>query len=73
MPSNRSSAHVKAQRKGRERDRNRCQICGSTDHVEGHHILDHQFGGAADVDNIITLCHKHHQEVHSGRIDIYKM
>lgn len=44
----RSSAHIKAQRAGRERDGNRCQICGSNDHVEGHHIIDHQFGGAAD-------------------------
>ena len=34
----RSSAHIKAQRAGRERDGNRCQICGSNDHVEGHHI-----------------------------------
>ncbi len=49
----RSAAHTKAQRVGRERDGNRCQICGSKDHVEGHHILDYQFGGAADKDNII--------------------
>ena len=55
MGRNRSSAHTKAQRAGRERDRNRCQVCGSKDHVEGHHIVDHQFGGAASVDNIIAL------------------
>lgn len=64
----RSSAHTKAQRDG-----NRCQICGSNDHVEGHHIFDHQFGGAADKDNIIALCHKHHNDVHKGLIGLLKM
>ena len=37
----RSSAHTKAQRAGRERDGNRCQICGSNDHVEEYHISEH--------------------------------
>jgi len=72
MGKRRSSAHITAQRKGRERDRNTCQICGSNNHVEGHHIIDHQYDGAASVDNIIALCHRHHKEVHSGKIDILK-
>ena len=54
-----------------ERD-NRCQVCGSKKHVEGHHIIDHQFGGAANIDNIVALCRKHHNDVHSGKIDIFK-
>lgn len=69
----RSSAHIKAQRTGKERDNNRCQICGSNDHVEGHHIIDHQFGGAADKDNIISMCHKHHTDVHKGLIGLLKI
>ena len=72
MGRNRSSAHTKAQRAGRERDRNRCQVCGSKDHVEGHHILNYQFGGAANIDNIVTLCHECHTQVHRGNIDIVK-
>ncbi|MDE6640252.1 MAG: HNH endonuclease [Acetatifactor sp.] len=71
MTRNRSSAHTKAQKAGRERDGNRCQICGSRNRVEGHHIVDYQFGGAASVDNIIALCRKHHIDVHSGKIDIF--
>ena len=51
MGRNRSSAHTKAQRNGRERDYNRCQVCGFKKHVEGHHIIDHQFGGAAVTEN----------------------
>ena len=69
----RSSAHTKAQRAGRERDGNSCQICGSNDHVEGHHILDYQFGGAAVKDNIVALCHKHHNDVHKGLIGLLKI
>lgn len=73
MGQKRSSAHLKAQRNGKVRDGYRCQICGSSDHIEGHHIIDHQFNGAACVDNIISLCSKHHKDVHSGRIDIMKI
>ena len=52
----RSSKHNKAQKKGKERDYYQCQICGAKENLEGHHIIDYQFGGAAEVDNIITLC-----------------
>lgn len=73
MAKNRSAAHTRAQRAGRERDGNICQICGSRDNVEGHHIIDNQFSGAALADNIIALCHKHHNDVHNGKIDILKI
>ena len=72
MARKRSSAHTKAQRAGRDRDYNRCQVCGSKIKVEGHHILDFCFGGAAHKDNIVSLCHKHHRDVHSGSIDIMR-
>lgn len=72
MAKKRSVAHTRAQKAGRERDRNICQICGSTDHVEGHHIIDYLFSGVANIDNIISLCHKHHNDVHRGRIDVMK-
>ena len=73
MAQKRSMAHTRAQRAGRERDCNVCQICGSKDHVEGHHIIDYQFNGAASADNIISLCHKHHNDVHRGLINILKI
>ncbi len=68
----RSAAHTKAQRQGRERDNETCQACGSTHKVEGHHIFDHQYSGAASDDNIIALCHDCHQKVHTGKMDILK-
>ena len=68
----RSSSHITAQRRGRERDLCICQVCGESDHTEGHHIFDFSFGGAAHEDNIVTLCHNCHQNVHNGLIDIFK-
>jgi predicted restriction endonuclease len=72
MSRNRPLEHTQAQRDGRARDYNRCQICGSEDHVEGHHIVDYQFGGSAKLDNIVALCRSHHKAVHRGEIDVLK-
>ena len=38
----------------------------------GADILDHQFSGAALADNIVSLCHKCHTNVHNGKMDILK-
>lgn len=62
--------HIRAQKEGRVRDEYTCQVCGSTEGTQGHHIIDYQFGGAADEDNIVTLCEECHQKVHSGKIDL---
>ena len=69
---NRSKEHVKVQREGKERDQHTCQICGSKNHTEGHHIMDVSFGGAANIDNIVTLCRDCHKNVHRGIIDIFR-
>lgn len=68
----RDSRHTKAQKAGKERDNYTCQICGSTDHVEGHHIVDVFFGGAADADNIVSVCKDCHKNIHRGLIDIFR-
>ena len=69
----RSRDHIKAQSAGKIRDLFTCQICGSTDNVQGHHILDVQFGGSSNVNNIVTLCKIHHDKVHAGKINIFKI
>ena len=68
----RSAEHINAQKAGKIRDQYTCQICGSTVNTEGHHIFDYAYGGAANEDNIITLCHECHQAVHKGKISLYK-
>lgn len=70
--ANRASTHIKAQKSGRARDLETCQACGSKQKVQGHHIFDYQFSGAATVENIITLCQDCHNKVHSGKLDICK-
>ncbi len=67
----RGNDHLRAQKKGKERDMYRCQLCGTVHQAEGHHIIDYQYGGRASEDNIITLCHTCHKEVHQGKKDIY--
>lgn len=72
MSAKRSSAHIIAQKKGKIRDEYTCQVCGSKNRVEGHHIIDHQFFGAASIDNIISLCHNCHKSVHNGKLSLFK-
>ena len=64
--------HTYAQKAGRVRDLETCQACGLKEKVQGHHILDYQYSGAASEDNIITLCHSCHTNVHNGKLDILK-
>ncbi|NLC20158.1 MAG: HNH endonuclease [Clostridiales bacterium] len=68
----RSSKHLRAQKSGRERDFGICQICGRINKPEGHHVIDYQYGGNATTDNIVTLCHKCHKEVHRGKVDLIR-
>ena len=49
-----------------------CCVCGSKERPEGHHVIEYQYGGAATIDNIVTLCQKCHKQVHRGNIDIMK-
>ncbi len=69
----REMKHTNAQKAGRHRDGGVCQICGSTTHPEGHHMVDYQFGGVASVENIVTLCRECHKEVHRGNYSIFRI
>jgi len=42
----------------------RCYDCGSLDKLHMHHILEVQYGGKDDIDNLILLCEKCHQKRH---------
>ncbi|TPW18321.1 MAG: HNH endonuclease [bacterium] len=61
-----------------ERDRYACLQCGwSRDQLrsedprkflELHHLEHHMHGGANTVENLVTLCNVHHDQVHAGRL-----
>lgn len=71
MSQHRPAKDVTARRIAKERDGYTCQICGSTERVEGHHLFEYSYeNGASDPDNIITLCHECHLMVHHGNADI---
>lgn len=73
MSQKRPYADVTARKKAKERDNYTCQICGSTDRTEGHHLFEYSYeNGASDPENIITLCHDCHRLVHHGNADITK-
>ena len=65
MSRARPAADVTARRKAKERDSYTCQICGSKENAEGHHLFEFAYeNGAYDPENIITLCRKCHNMVH---------
>jgi len=47
-----------------ERDKNTCQMCGSTNRPEVHHIKERHDGGSDHPYNLITLCIYCHDKVH---------
>ncbi|MGH3354528.1 MAG: DUF222 domain-containing protein, partial [Nocardioidaceae bacterium] len=61
-----------AQRRGAGvRDGGRCRVpgCGSRI-VQLHHLTHWVDGGATDLANMVSLCPRHHRNVHSGRLRI---
>ena len=42
-----------------------CAICGATDDLQHHHFTAVADGGSDDETNMLTLCTKHHREIHS--------
>ncbi len=62
------------------RDGFACRVCGwkRTQHhpddprklLELHHVTPHAEKGENSVDNLITLCNVHHDQVHAGRLSL---
>ena len=42
-----------------------CAVCGETEDLQHHHFIPRIDGGSDDETNILTLCHKHHCEIHN--------
>lgn len=54
----------RAYRSVRNRDNNRCIICG-LNVTEVHHVIYRSHGGITDKRNMVCLCPNHHRMVHS--------
>lgn len=59
------SIRKRLMRAARKRDNDTCQVCGNKNNLEVHHIIPFiLIGEKGGLDNLITLCHKCHKEVH---------
>jgi len=60
------------QRRGaRVRDRSRCRVPGCRSWlVQLHHLVHWVDGGCTDLHNMVSMCPRHHRNVHSGRLRI---
>jgi 5-methylcytosine-specific restriction endonuclease McrA len=59
--------YTELQRAVLKRDGWRCQICGTLSHLEVHHQQFRSHSGADIEENLITLCHSCHSEIHGSR------
>lgn len=47
----------------------RCQLCGSTDRVQAHHVIGLEEGGPNDAEaNGMPLCHRHHRQLEARKL-----
>lgn len=61
--------HRKAQRDAKKEEQEICNICGSTENLESHHLVEVCEGGAADTFNIVILCRSCHSEWHNEGLE----
>jgi len=54
------------------RDSHKCQAgkTGCSEKLHVHHIIFRSQGGSDAPDNLITLCEKHHNDLHAGKITL---
>jgi hypothetical protein len=54
------------------RDQGRCRVPGCRSRlVQLHHLVHWADGGDTDLNQMISLCPRHHRNVHSGRLRIH--
>ena len=60
-----STSYSELHRQVLERDGWRCQMCGSMQHLQVHHLKFRSQSGSDVEQNLITLCAECHARVHS--------
>lgn len=43
-----------------------CIVCGAVSTIEHHHVIERSHGGDDRADNMVCLCHKHHEACDKG-------
>ena len=60
-----SESYGRLQRQVLERDGWRCQVCGSMQNLQVHHLKLRSHSGSDEEQNLITLCANCHARIHS--------
>jgi 5-methylcytosine-specific restriction endonuclease McrA len=60
-----SASYSELHRQVLERDSWRCQLCGSMQHLQVHHLKFRSQSGGDLEQNLITLCAECHVRIHS--------
>lgn len=42
-----------------------CSVCGAPPPSDAHHMKTKGSGGGDTLENLVSLCRKHHQEIHT--------
>jgi 5-methylcytosine-specific restriction endonuclease McrA len=61
-----SKSYSELHRQVLERDGWRCQVCGSMQNLQVHHLKFRSQSGGDVEQNLITLCVACHEQVHGG-------
>jgi 5-methylcytosine-specific restriction endonuclease McrA len=59
-----STSYGKLQRQVLQRDGWRCQLCGSMQNLQVHHLKFRSQAGGDEEQNLITLCAECHAQIH---------
>jgi 5-methylcytosine-specific restriction endonuclease McrA len=59
-----ATSYGKLQRQLLERDGWRCQVCGSMQNLQVHHLKFRSQSGGNEEQNLITLCAQRHAQTH---------
>jgi 5-methylcytosine-specific restriction endonuclease McrA len=60
-----ADAYHELHRQVLERDGWRCQVCGSMQNLQVHHLKFRSRSGSDEEQNLITLCAECHEQIHS--------
>ena len=63
-----ADAYRELHRRILERDGWRCQVCGSMQNLQVHHLKRRSHSGSDVEQNLITLCAECHERVHGGLV-----
>ena len=62
--------NVKAYVLSRDNHKCQCGLTGCNEKLHVHHIKFRSQGGSDNPNNLITLCEKHHRQLHAGKIKL---